>query len=1095
MTPNNRSHPLFTLRTDAIVGRAEEIAKLQQVLADLTTTTDHTLFFYIAGDGGMGKTRFLEWVLNTYSPPHKTFRTPILDFYNSILRTDVDLVEHIYDAIEPALSQEKLTDYFAEYRTLRERFRRQETDAAGGQSGESVISAFVKAWTPLAVAGYRLIILLDTAELLRFEDDPVRHKFDAPQPVASTKRWLLEMVDDDSKLLGVLFVVAGRKKESPTLYAEFCERAAHGAQSSKQRVIDLEGFQPAGTDAYFAQLTKILQTRGYQDEADIIAGIDSEQRAALHQLTKGSPIALAIALQLLIDGVSSEIPTLINNQLNQSVAPTADLEPHFQAALITELANYQAFGEVGIVMRYMALARKGLTPSRLAKLLQKIGSNLPDVEFAALFTELAQQIYVKVLPDGALVLHDKVAEWVTRLFEDAEAIYLYAALYDIYEEEIAEQTRTIADLLPFADPFTEMEEIDEMSGSVAVRVIPDPAAVQSAHELRRVRRKRRNLIIEQMTYALRSDPIRGYKIYYELAEEAFNVGRMDYDMQIRTEFLQWWMDEHPVGSGQYPNRQQAAAVGLTQAIIEADFAVRAVQRTYSAESIDAITLSPSQRSQATIALVNKILQSVGDKRDDFTLPPFAETWLNLYTDLARGQLVANEEEITQVRQSFQSHIREFIVLLNNRGKTEDGNNLAVFLLTSALAFAYYELGFFESNHGNHGDAIESFNRSLPLYRRLGFEINQARSLNDKGDSLAVVGFAQRAETSVHDALLLRKQLGFSYPIGLSYNTLAIVHTMAERPASALRYAKYALSIFRSLSHDYGQMIANRACSEAYRRDAERVGVANRKVQQIRLKDALDASKAALTFAEALLTDKDALLVDIYIEHGSAWRDLARFYGQNPDLREKMAVDPIHESEAWLQAGVDLARTIPGARTQLIDAMIDLAYLRYYEALTSATDKTTRLTNAQVATERAIAEIPSTYRDLPLPDGQAKTLSVYWSLLTKAHGLLMTITRQRLYLQHPHLSINETTMADARKLLAEATLALYFSSLLEANVRNVRRANQIIYEAFQTFSFEALEWFAQQATEVAQSLQIPADQQQAMKQYLAENFGIDLIVEQ
>jgi hypothetical protein len=1092
MTPNNRAHPLFTLRTDAIVGRAEEIAKLQQALAELTTTADHTLFFYIAGDGGMGKTRFLQWVLETYQLPAKTFRTPVLDFYNSILRTDVDLVEHIYDAIEPALNQAKLADHFADYRTLRERFRRQETDAAGGQSGESVISAFIKGWAPLAAADYRLIILLDTAELLRFEDDPVRHKFDAPQPVASTKRWLIEMVDDDNKLPGVLFVVAGRKKESLALYAEFCERAAHSAQSPQQRVIDLEGFQPAGTDAYFAQLTNILQARGYGDEADIIAGIDPEQRTALHQLTNGSPIALAIALQLLIDGVSSEIPTLINRQLNQSVAPTTDLEPHFQAALITELANYQAFGEIGIVMRYMALARKGLTPVRLAKLLQKIGSNLPGVEFAALFTELAQQIYVKALPDGALVLHDKVAEWVTRLFEDAEARRIYAALYDIYEEEIAEQTLTITKLLPFADPFTEMEEIDEMSGSVTVRVIPDPAAVQSAHELRRVRRKRRNLIIERMTYALRSDPISGYKIYYELAEEAFNVGRMDYDMQIRTEFLQWWMDEYPVESGEYPNRQQAARVGLTQAMIEADFAVRAVQRTYSAESIDAITLSPSQRSQATIALVNKILQSVRDKRDDFTLPLFTETWLSLYTDLARGQLVANEEEITQVRQSFQSHIRELSTLLNDQKKAQDGNNLDVFLLTSALAFAYYELGFFESNHGNHGDAIESFNRSLPLYRRLGFEINQARSLNDKGYSLAVVGYAQRAETAVLDALLLRKQLGFSYPTGLSYNTLAIVHTMAERPASALRYAKYALSIFRSLSHEFGEMIANRACSEAYRRDAERVGVANRKVQLLRLKAALTASEAALTYAKDLLTNKDALLVDIYIEHGSVWRDLTRFYGQHPDLREILPVAPLQESEFWLQKGIDLAQTIPGARTQLIDAMIDLAYLRYYEALTSATDKTTLLASAQTATERAIAEIPATYRDLSFQDGQAKTLSLFWSLLTKAHGLLVTITRQRIYRQQSHLSINDTNAADAQKLLVEATLALYYSSLLETNVRNVRRANQIVYEAFQSFSFEALEWFAQHAMEVAVTLQIPADQQQAMKQYLAENFGIDLI---
>ncbi|MEZ4731998.1 MAG: AAA family ATPase [Caldilineaceae bacterium] len=1091
MTPNNHLRPLFTLRTDAVVGRTAEIAKLQQVLADLATTDDQTLLFYIAGDGGMGKTRFLEWVLKEYSLPDKTLRTQILDFYNSILRTDVDLVEHIYDAIEAALARAQLLAQFAEYRTLHERFRRQETDAAGGQTGDSVIAAFVKAWTPLAKDGYRLIVLLDTAELLRFEDDPVRQKFDAPQPVASTKRWLLEVVDDNSKLPGVLFVVAGRKNESITLYQEFCERAAHEAKAPTQRVINLDGFSSAGTEAYFIELAKLLSAQGHNVEAEMVAAIDEPQRAALHHLTNGSPIALAIALQLLIDGVGSEITDLIHDQLHALVEQTENLEEKFQAALVTELANYQAFGEIGIAMRYMALARKGLTPERLAQLLQKIGSNLPEIDFPALFNDLAQQIFVKVLPDGALVLHDKVAEWVTRLFEEQEAIRLYAALTEIYAQEIAAQEKLIDRLLPFADPFT---EIDEAQDNVEVQVTPDPAAVESAHKLRQVRRKRRNLIIEQMTYALRSDPIKGYKIYYELAEEAFNVGRMDYDMQIRTEFLHWWMDEQPVGSGEYPSRLQAHEKGLTQEIVEADFAVRAVQRTYSAESIAAIPLSPAQRSQATITLVNKIIQSVGDANDAFVLPIFARTWLNLYTDLARGQLVEKEADIAAVRQSFKTHIAELSDLLAKQGKAQGNHILDAFLLTSALAFAHYELGFFESNHGNHGDAIDSFNRSLPLYRRLGFEINQARSLNDKAFSLAVVGNAQRAETSVYDALNLRKQLGFSYPIGLSYNTLAIVYTMAERPASSLRYARYALSIFRSLSHEYGQMIAYRACSEALRRDAERVGVANRKLQQSRLREAVTAGEAAVALAKSLLTDKDALLVDIYIECGSAWRDLMRFYGQHADLRKEDDTnkdkDLTHESHYWLQTGIDLAKNIPGARPQLIDAMIDLAYLHYYEAIASPADLARLLPIAQAATTAAIEEIPTTYRELPPQGSLHKTLTVYWSLLSKAHGLLVTITRQQPELQGHITSVDETIAPKARQLLEEATLTLYFSSLLEMNVRNVRRANQILYEAFQTFTVDALEWFARQADEVTVSLQIPADHQHDMKLYLAENFGID-----
>lgn len=91
---------------------------------------------------------------------------------------------------------------------------------------------------------------------------------------------------------------AAKKSQRPSIW-NFVNRTRHGTKAPKQRVIDLEGFNPAGTDAYFNELTHILQTRGYAEEAEIIAGIDEEQRAALHQLTSGSPIALAIALQII----------------------------------------------------------------------------------------------------------------------------------------------------------------------------------------------------------------------------------------------------------------------------------------------------------------------------------------------------------------------------------------------------------------------------------------------------------------------------------------------------------------------------------------------------------------------------------------------------------------------------------------------------------------------------------------------------------------------------------------------------------------------------------------------------------------------------
>ena len=102
-----------------LAGRDEELHKLKKTLDELQQTADKTLLFYVAGDGGMGKTRLLQWVKQQPFSPN-TFCTSILDFYNSILRTDVDLVEQIFDDIEERVNKlpKKLSETFNFYKSI-----------------------------------------------------------------------------------------------------------------------------------------------------------------------------------------------------------------------------------------------------------------------------------------------------------------------------------------------------------------------------------------------------------------------------------------------------------------------------------------------------------------------------------------------------------------------------------------------------------------------------------------------------------------------------------------------------------------------------------------------------------------------------------------------------------------------------------------------------------------------------------------------------------------------------------------------------------------------------------------------------------------
>ncbi len=1091
MFPNLEQSPLFTLRADALIGRGTEQQKLLAALEELQQTSDQTLLFYIAGDGGMGKTRLLEWVRDHYSLPSKTFCTTILDFYNSRLRTDVDLVEQIYDNLEEQLQNlsKELTKGFADYALLRDRFRRQELGAVGGQTRTQVIKAFVDAWKPLNDAGYRLIVLLDTAELLRFQDDEVRERFNAPEPVATAKNWIMGVVEDDHLLPGVLFVVAGRKKEAPELYHEISKHAGHDEADRQQWVIDLEGLDLAGVQAYFAELARVLIQIGDTEAAKKVRDVvDAELSSAFYLLTGGSPITLALSLQLFINGQSAELPNLINEQLDQLDAPVADAQPRLQNALVNALANYDTFGTVSIAVRYMAIARKGLTPERLSLLLQTLSVNLPTVDYAALFAQLQKQIYVKQLPDHSLVLHDKVAEWAEAgLYAQDDPIKPYQALVTIYQAEINELNREINRLIPIADPAASTEEFDLSSIFKTSTVAEDPKVVEQAKALQWARRRRRNLVIEQMTYALRGIPERGYRIYYELAEEAFNVGRMDYETQIRSEFLGWWQEEQLPKNGHYKYREQAQKAGLTEELINADFAIRAIQRTYS---IVKAGTSLTARSEATIKLANEILRTVAATDNSFTIPLYAQILLNVYADMARGQLATSNQATDEVRKAFTDHIQRLNSLLQERSGKDHKNDLETFLLMSAQAFAYYELGFFESNHGNHGDAVKNFNRSLRPYRELRFEMDQARSLNDKAYSLAITGDSQDADTAVNDALKIRKRLGFSYPIGLSYNTSGIVHTLSERPVSALQNCYNALRIFQALNDQYGQMLAYRAMAEAARRDAERI-IDNGLRYQERLLNALRLSESATKLAEELLNDQDATKANVLIEHGSIWRDLARLYWQYPDLKPQAAEEPPQESTKFLERAIAIASAIPRARNELVDAMIDRTYLCYYGIFAPDAIKEDILRQTDERLADVLAEVPAEYRQ---PNDSAhQTLvegrSVYWSLLCKAYGLRVTLAREWLKLLRVNDDLqNYQTHED--ELLRAAILTLYFRSLLGSNVRNVRRANQVVYEALQTFSVGSLVKFQKRADELTRNLGISVGEHSMLCEYIEDKFGIE-----
>lgn len=1090
------NHPLFTLRTDALAGRGAEQAALRAALEQLRDASAETRLFTIAGAGGMGKTRLLEWLGEEISARSAGQETPLLlctriiDFYSSHVRIALDLIEAIAEDVRRGLGDSGRADeVFQEYDSLLEKFRSQQNAGVPSDIRRQVMAAFDTAWRELAAQGYRLVVRLDTAELLRFNDDPVRRRFDAPLPAATAWRWLQRTVERN-ELPGALFVVAGRRKEAPELYAELCALAG-----AEERVIELGGFSPEGVDEYIQNLSQTLAQNGHAYEAGLLSkaeGFDGELVRVFHRLTAGLPIGLAIALQLYLDRTPPELMGLIDTLLDGKETPP-DMQAVVRDTLVQALGDY-AFGQdASVTVRYLALARRGLTPERF-RVLWTGKYRFPNLSED--FAQLKAQIFVKTRPDGSLVLHDEIADWLETGFygaDQTEAREILKRLEEIYDREIDEVEGTIVRLNERTD--ISNEELENEGGSLHPHVPPAssrPAAAmaqqkEEERKLSAARERRRHLTADRMSYALRWNPIGGYKHYYELAEEIFSTGLREYEAHIRAVFLEWWDAQDPA-TGAYRYRYVAAEAGVTPDLIDGDFALRSVQRVYSEPSIPL-----AQRMRNTIGLAQRMLRA-----EDFHIPRHARALLEVFINLCRGQL-EGEATLEEVREGFDRCMAALEAERSAHDKWD--TDLQGWLVHAARAFGYYAYGFFERTRGHYGRAANYYTRSLLPYRDLKFEVSQARSLNDKAYALALVGDSFKAEAAVKDALGLRQRLGYGYPTALSLNTYGIVLMMNEHPVSAQYYCRRALEIFRRVDSRYGQMLAYRALSEAHRRDAERLPTAREHYLQ-HLKNALTASQQGYAIAQELLQPPSSLLSDILDEYGCVYRDLARFCWQNPDecAGQHDANDSFRQAEELLRQSIQAVARIDTSERR-VDASINLAYLYYwkiYSVQDGGVDAGQQkqmlawLDEAEAQLQQAIGFTPEDYKDPSHSRHRRDDPSNYWTHLSKAWSLAALIAQERRMLDEHTGQLSPQKRVSLEDELARAVVRiLYYADRLPGNVRAVRRSLQTAYDVLKPLASETLERFYAEGARV-----FPLEEQdrwgrgeKLFREHLQDNFGV------
>lgn len=514
----------LSLRTTRLIGRGGVVTTLASAINDASRRC--YLYYFVAG-GGIGKTRLLEEIDVMYATwQGQGLRiTPIIDLYHSETHSPSGLRRAIVSGLDPD------GEFFQDYHQTLDVYRQQRKDGAPGSILEELRKEldekFHVAYAALA-QNYRLVIRLDTLELLQHESDIVQELCQVDDADTAIKTWLLTQV---TQLPNTVIVCAGRPQpaDQPQLAEDFKKK--YEAAGHKFQVVPLNSLSPQETEEYLENLRQ-------QRPDELTQVLTPARRELMYKVTQGRPIYLALLLDLALYGQGG---VLSRTPINEE-----DLRKQ-----ITEMLQNKLTGHVGEIVNFLARARKGLD----AELLQfLVGDQWTQEEVEKSFYEARRLAVVKtrVLPEQTrsnadalqppsslskiqLFLHDEVYELFDFYYKDD---YYYGKGFERLADFYRTQRRT------------------EQAGE-----------------------QREDWQTTQLYYEFQVNPSVAYFRYYiRWDEEAIKVHETGLDMRLRDETLRF-INRYTHSLS--PVRARRVYDVIDHAAIDRDCAVRWVKRYVS----------------------------------------------------------------------------------------------------------------------------------------------------------------------------------------------------------------------------------------------------------------------------------------------------------------------------------------------------------------------------------------------------------------------------------------------------------------------------------------------------------------------------------
>ncbi|MCG2768949.1 MAG: hypothetical protein L6435_11295, partial [Anaerolineae bacterium] len=444
---------------------------MRKIQKAIDATDRSTYVFYVTGEGGDGKTILLRQVGTSLGSQDGIAPcapwSGIQDLYDPNVNSNSGLEARLSDALE--------TDHeFQDYRAARDRY--DAAREAGLPAGEleveraHIADAFAECVNEVT-RWSRAVIALDTTERIQYEWDEIQKSYGLESESTTVKAWLLDQL---LRWQNCVVLLAGRpEKDDPYLRKALAETLGADPRV-RYEAISLGGFTKDEANAYFRQK---------KEEYPELESIDSAFWDRLWQVTKGSPIRLDLALEVIRHGLGfDEFRRRVEKGATEEVIGEID------RLLIQHVINGDSDDSIRKVLRYLAIARRGLN----AALLDHLEVEWDLDECQRLLDAVADREFVKCHPED-------------------ERLFLHDEMYRLCDENL---------LRP--------EDVQRLSQHIVEWYEQQTDATTDENRRERLR-------TDSLLYRLRANPREGYHWYARQAEFAIRAAQVGYEMRLRSE--------------------------------------------------------------------------------------------------------------------------------------------------------------------------------------------------------------------------------------------------------------------------------------------------------------------------------------------------------------------------------------------------------------------------------------------------------------------------------------------------------------------------------------------------------------------------------